>query len=85
MAITFTNPGSKAVTLNVVDRIGQGSTVKWAITLAGKETRTIAIPTTQDWYDLGITLVGESYFYQSRWATSEGRDGVSKPSLLRWS
>ena len=84
MSITFSNPGSKAVTLNVVDRIGQGSTVKWAVTLAGKETRTVTFPTTQDWYDYGITLVGESYFYQSLVGHVEGRDGLTKPAVLRW-
>ncbi len=85
VAITFSNPGSRAVTLNVVDRIGQGSTVNWAITLNGKETRTVTFPTTQDWYDYGITLVGESYFYQSLVGHVEGRDGVSRPAVRRWS
>lgn len=86
--ITFSNPGNKPVTLNVVDRIAAGSTVNtvnWAITLNGKETRTLSFATTNDWYDFGVTVSGDSYFYQSLVGHVEGRDGLTRPKLRRWS
>ncbi|MBI2732355.1 MAG: phospholipase C, phosphocholine-specific [Aquabacterium sp.] len=85
VTITFSNPGSKPVTLTVVDRIAAGGTVNWAVTLKGKETRTLSFTTTNDWYDLGVTVNGDSTFYQSLVGHVEGRDGLTRPKLKRWS
>lgn len=85
VAIAFSNPGNNPVTLVVVDRIGSGATHSWSITLAGHETKTLNFPTTNDWYDYGITLSGDSNFYQSLVGHVEGTDGLSRPAVLRWS
>lgn len=85
VTITFSNPGPNAVTLNVIDRIGSESACRWTVSLAGNETKTLSFPTTDDWYDYGVSLSGDGNFYQSLVGQVQGRAGVTRPAVLRWS
>ncbi|MDB5766364.1 MAG: Phospholipase 4 precursor [Collimonas fungivorans] len=85
VSILFDNSGTtNTAVFTVLDRITSGSLVTQTVTVAAKQTATLQLNTTGGWYDLKISLGGDSNFMQSMVGYTEGHQGLTRPPVLRW-
>lgn len=85
VTINFKNTTTVAASYKVTQRNGDNSATRnWTIAVPAGQTVTQTFPTENDWYDYGITLAGDSAFYQSLSGHVEGVPGASRPPVQRW-
>jgi phospholipase C len=85
VSILFDNSGTtNTAVFTLLDRITSGSVTTQTITVAPRQTATVQFATTGGWYDVKISLSGDSNFMQSMVGYTEGQQGLTRPPVLRW-
>ncbi|MQR01480.1 phosphocholine-specific phospholipase C [Glaciimonas soli] len=86
VSILLDNTGTtNSAVFTVLDRVTSTGQISQTITVAPKSSVTLSLTTTQGWYDVKITLAGDTYFMQSLVGYTEGVLGYTRPPVLRWS
>ena len=82
--LIFRNPSPSAMTLGIVQRNGESEeSSRWTVVLAPGGTASSEVPAADDWYDVRVTLDGNSDFLQEMAGHIEGAPGRTRPPLFR--
>ncbi|MET3133848.1 phospholipase C [Oxalobacteraceae bacterium GrIS 1.11] len=85
LSIVFDNTGTtNSAVFTVLDRITAGGLATQTVTVAARQMATLQFKPSNGWYDVKITLAGNSNFMQSMVGHTEGVPGLTRPPVLRW-